>query len=403
MKDSGIEWIGEIPKHWGIIRSKHVATITNGSDPKTPGDTPVYGSGNISFKTCGESKEGPTVLIGRKGATLHIPHYIDGNYWNVDTALDVKTDEQRFFLKYYYYNAICFDYQQYISTTTLPSMTQTNYDNMFLPYPPIGVQKQIVIGLEKKLDVIDELIAAKEKTNALLKERRQSIIYETVTKGLNPDVPMKDSGVEWIGEIPEEWNITALKRIGTPSTGSTPSKANSAYWNGSIPWFSSKDLKSDFLFDSEDHISQEAVDQAGLTVLPEGSIIFCVRSGILRHTFPVAITKIPATINQDLRAMTLNKTVHPEYLLYYLKGINDVIIAQYQKVGATVESIEMEWFNYLPVIIPDMDSQISIAAHLKKACADIEDTIKANTNAIEQLREYRQSVIYEAVTGKIQI
>ena len=82
-KQSGIEWIGTIPDTWEIRHVKNVANITNGCDPKTEGDIPVYGSGDGAFKTCGEYKEGPTVLIGRKGATLHIPHYVEGKYWNV--------------------------------------------------------------------------------------------------------------------------------------------------------------------------------------------------------------------------------------------------------------------------------------------------------------------------------
>ena len=181
MKDSGIEWIGEIPESWNVIRAKYFATINNGTDPKTEGDIPVYGSGSESFKTCGEYKEGPCVLIGRKGATLHIPHYIEGEYWNVDTAFDVKTDESICLLKYYYYASICFDYKLYISTTTLPGMTQSNYGNIFLPIPSIDEQKSIVLGLEGLIADVDGVIEANTSAIEKLKEYRQSIIYEAVT------------------------------------------------------------------------------------------------------------------------------------------------------------------------------------------------------------------------------
>ena len=181
MKDSGVEWIGEIPKGWETIRAKYVASISNGSDPKEEGDIPVYGSGSDSFRTCGEYKEGPAVLIGRKGATLHIPHYVEGKYWNVDTAFDVKTEESKYLLKYYYYASICFDYKLYISTTTLPSMTQTNYGNMFLPLPSVEVQREIIDYIEEALRTIDSLIATNEIAGQKLKEYRQSLIYEAVT------------------------------------------------------------------------------------------------------------------------------------------------------------------------------------------------------------------------------
>ena len=180
MKDSGVEWIGEIPKEWSVAKAKYCVTITHGSDPKNEGSIPVYGSGAESFKTCGEYKEGPTVLIGRKGATLHIPHYIEGKYWNVDTAFDVKA-KSNFFLPYYYYLATSFDYKFYISQTTLPGMTQSNYYNMFLPFPTFPEQEEIVAHLDAKCAEIDGLIAKKEQLVKELESYKKSLIYEVVT------------------------------------------------------------------------------------------------------------------------------------------------------------------------------------------------------------------------------
>lgn len=182
-KDSGVEWIGKIPSGWEVKKAKYFIKISNGSDPKTEeGDTPVYGSGAESFKTCVEFKEGPTVLIGRKGATLHIPHYIEGNYWNVDTAFDVKTySEEILLLKFYYYCATAFDYRFYLTSTTLPSMTQTNYGNMYLPVPNTLVQKEIVEFLDNKYDAIDTVIEQKQNLIEKLTEYKKSLIYECVT------------------------------------------------------------------------------------------------------------------------------------------------------------------------------------------------------------------------------
>jgi type I restriction enzyme S subunit len=180
MKDSGVEWIGEIPAEWSIAKAKYYVTITHGSDPKTEGSIPVYGSGAESFKTCGEYKEGPTVLIGRKGATLHIPHYIEGKYWNVDTAFDVKA-KNNFSLPYYYYLATSFDYKFYIAQTTLPGMTQSNYYNMFLPLPTFPEQEEIVNYLDAKCAEIDGLIAKKEQLVRELESYKKSLIYEVVT------------------------------------------------------------------------------------------------------------------------------------------------------------------------------------------------------------------------------
>ena len=180
MKDSGIEWIGAIPKDWEKGKAKHYVVITNGSDPKLEGDIPVYGSGSNSFKTCGEFKAGPCVLLGRKGATLHIPHYIDHNYWNVDTAFDVKTHSQ-YDLKYYYYIACCFDYKYYVSQTTLPGMTQTNYENMVIPVPSAEEQREIAIYLDEKTESIERMITKKVQLEETLQLYKKSLIFEYVT------------------------------------------------------------------------------------------------------------------------------------------------------------------------------------------------------------------------------
>lgn len=180
MKDSGIKWIGEIPEDWELIKAKYCAIINHGTDPQLEGEIPVYGSGASSFKTCGEYKEGPAVLVGRKGATLHIPHYIEGRYWNVDTAFDVTTND-KMNLMYYYYLAICFDYKYYMSQTTLPGMTQLNYKNMYLPYTSLEEQQEIVTYLDEKCAAIDAMIAQKEQYVAELENYKKSLIYEYVT------------------------------------------------------------------------------------------------------------------------------------------------------------------------------------------------------------------------------
>ena len=101
MKDSGVEWIGKIPADWQVEKAKYYINITNGSDPSLEGDIPVYGSGSNSFRTCGEYKEGPAVLLGRKGS-IDKPRYVTGRYWNVDTAFDVKSKEGTILIKLYY-------------------------------------------------------------------------------------------------------------------------------------------------------------------------------------------------------------------------------------------------------------------------------------------------------------
>ena len=182
-KPTGLAWLPSVPEHWDVRKAKFLIRVGNGSDPKTDGDIPVYGSGAASFKTCGEYKEGPCVLVGRKGATLHIPHYVEGKYWNVDTSFDVKTTSGDYSLRYYYYCATRFDYQYYTAQTTLPGMAKSDYLNMPLPIPPSDEQGRIVRYLDEKTAAIDELVRAKERQIELLRERKQALVSAAVTGG----------------------------------------------------------------------------------------------------------------------------------------------------------------------------------------------------------------------------
>ena len=426
-KDSGIEWIGQIPQEWDVRKIKHCFNVYAGATPKsgnsefwdgdivwvTPADYTTEqkyvndGRKNITsegFESCSTEMIPAGSLIFSKRAPIGLVAINTVDLCTNQGCLScVPLDKND--VEYFYYAFSCFteQFDLYGSGTTFKEISADAFVNFPIPYPGPETQRGISEYLRSRCSEIDPLIAAKEKTNALLKERRQSIIYEAVTKGLNPDAPMKDSGIEWIGEIPENWGIAALKRVATPSTGMTPSKTNSLYWEGDIPWFSSKDIKADYLFDSEDHISQQAVDECGLTVHDENSVVFCARSGILRHTFPVAVLKCKGTINQDLRVLATSAAIDPEFLMYYLRGMNNTIVTLYQKVGATVESIEMEWLLYLPVALPPVEVQKQIAEYIVARCNEIDGQIAANEVSVQKLKEYRQSVIYEAVTGKIEI
>lgn len=402
MKDSGIEWIGQIPQEWGTIRAKYVTTITNGSDPKTEGDIPVYGSGSGCFKTCGEYKEGPTVLLGRKG-TVDIPQYITGNYWNVDTAFDVKTVEEQLDLEFYYFASTCFDYKYYTSTTTLPSMTQTNYGNMCIPFPPVDVQRRVVVGLKEKLSGIDALIAAKEKTNALLKERRQSIIYEAVTKGLNPDAPMKDSGVEWIGQIPEHWGVGKLGYFIEAFNGDRSSNYPSGndIQDSGVPFLTSSNLERDVLdMSNSKYISEEKYKSMSGLKMELDDIIYCLRGSVGKCA--INKTETCGTVASSLMGIRCKKMI-PDYLLFLLKS--SVIETQNALFmnGTCAANLSAENVCGYLVPIPNETEQRTIAEYLQGRCSEMDELISANEATIQKLKEYRQSIIYEAVTGKIEI
>lgn len=176
MRESGVSWIGEMPASWNLGRVKYYITINHGRDPKKEGNIPVYGSGSESFKTCGEYKEGPAVLLGRKG-TLNVPRYVSGKFWNVDTAFDAHSkDYSKIDIKFFYYLACNFEYGYYKNQTTLPSMTQFSYENMLIPVPGIKEQKEIVSYIQEEERKICHHTTKFQNQIQKLMEYRKSLI-----------------------------------------------------------------------------------------------------------------------------------------------------------------------------------------------------------------------------------
>lgn len=198
--------------------------------------------------------------------------------------------------------------------------------------------------------------------------------------------------------LPENWNIVPLRRKCFLNTGATPSRSRSDFWQGDINWFSSKDLKSKLLPDSEEKITHLAVDTTGLRLHPAGTLVACFRSGILRHTFPVAIGTEPFTVNQDLRAITLSQDCSSHFVLYYLMGMNNSILASCRKIGATVESIETKWFLDYPLVVPPLLDQQLIVDFLDEKTAEIDGLVGQLEREVELLERYRRELIAHTVT-----
>ena len=198
--------------------------------------------------------------------------------------------------------------------------------------------------------------------------------------------------------LPENWNIVPLRRKCFLNTGATPSRSRSDFWQGDINWFSSKDLKSKLLSDSEEKITHLAVDTTGLRLHPAGTLVACFRSGILRHTFPVAIGTEPFTVNQDLRAITLSQDCSSHFVLYYLMGMNNSILASCRKIGATVESIETKWFLDYPLVVPPLLDQQLIVDFLDEKTAEVDGLVEKLQREVQLLERYRRELIAHTVT-----
>jgi type I restriction enzyme S subunit len=214
-KDSGVEWLGEVPAYWGISKLKHLARIRNGRDYKIveveSGGYPVIGSGGEFARANDFLYDGESVLLGRKG-TIDKPLYINGPFWTVDTMFYTELSH-RVDGRFLYYYATCFQFGQYSTNTALPSMAQEDLANIYMAAPGPSEQALIAAFLDHETARIDALVEEQKRLIALLKEKRQAVISHAVTKGLDPDVPMKDSGVEWLGEVPKHWDVLRIGSV----------------------------------------------------------------------------------------------------------------------------------------------------------------------------------------------
>lgn len=285
------------------------------------------------------------------------------------------------------------------SGTTMQRISRTSLGNMAVPVTSYEEQFLIADYLDKKCAEIDAIIAAKEKTNELLKERRQSIIYEAVTKGLDPTVPMKDSGIEWIGEIPESWNCKKIKYAFSLVAGATPKSGNEEYWDGDIIWITPADYTTEdiYIFEGHKTITTEGLNSCATTMIPEESIVFSKRAPIGL----VAINKVPLCTNQGCISCIPNKDIDSKFYYYVMSAFTKEF--DLFGSGTTFKEISAEAFANFVLPNTRIEEQIEIAEYLDLKCQEINDLISSNNATIEKLKEYRQSVIYEAVTGKVEI
>ncbi len=285
-----------------------------------------------------------------------------------------------------------------------PAVRPEDIGDIEVHIPPLTIQKTIAAYLDKETARIDDLIAKKERQIELLQEKRQAIITRAVTKGLDPNAKMVDSGVDWIGEIPEGWEIRKLCFSATFISGATPDKGNDLYWDGSIPWVSPKDMKRRYIEDSIDHLSEEAMKAAHLRLIPKGTVIVVVRGMILVHSFPVAITTAELTINQDIKAILFDENFHTEYAALLLEGFEKVTVSLYVETSAHgTKALRLDNWKDFPLLCPPIEEQKEIAAFAHREIEAFNHITTTINQSISLLREYRSSLITAAVSGQIDV
>lgn len=209
----------------------------------------------------------------------------------------------------------------------------------------------------------------------------------------------KESGVEWLGEVPEGWRLPKIKHFTQFSGGGTPSRENLDYWNGNIPWVSPKDMKTESIEGAEEFITESGLGNSSSTLLPPGRVLMVVRSGILKHTIPVAISKVSVSLNQDMKALVfVEDSCLNSFFLRWVQGLNNLLLLAWAKQGATVESIEHAYLAETVMPLPPLTEQHAIAAFLDRETGKIDELVLEQERLIALLKEKRQAVISEAVT-----
>ena len=414
-KDSGVNYFGEIPSDWKVLNLRYVFDFLN--EKRFPlsalereskkGIYPYYGASGIIDYVDEYLLDEETILIAEDGANLlsrstPLAFIAKGKYWVNNHAHILKPKNLLFNFWTYFLQSL--DYTIYITGSAQPKLSREKLGEVIVLYPSLEEQTQIANFLDHETAKIDSLIEKQQQLIQLLKEKRQAVISHAVTKGLNSNVSMKDSGVEWLGEVPEHWELVPLKYLCTFSGGGTPSKDNLNYWtDGDIPWVSPKDMKTFWIKETQDYITEKAIKESSTNMVEPNSLLMVVRSGILQRTIPIAINKVPVTMNQDMKALKFGNRVLVEYIADLIHGNTSELLLEWSKEGATVESIEHEYLANSIVPVPPIEEQQSITTLVaKKMGVYRELTCKAESQ-IFLLQERRTALISAAVTGKIDV
>ncbi|GAA3611137.1 restriction endonuclease subunit S [Gibbsiella greigii] len=426
-RDSGVEWLGDIPGHWKTISISRLFSRIKRTGYTEKELLSVYRDYGVIPKSSRDDNNNkpsedlspyqlvqPNDLVMNKMKAWQGSIAISEYEGIVSPAYFVYQPNNSLFElahpKYVHYllrNPIYVT--QYLSRSKGIRVNQWDLDpdefrNIELLLPGKVEQEKIYSFLDHETAKIDNLIEKQQQLIELLKEKRQAVISHAVTKGLNPDVPMKDSGVEWLGEVPEHWELVPLKYLCNFSGGGTPTKDNLSYWQGgTVPWVSPKDMKSFWISETQDHVTPKAVSESSTNYVEEGSLLMVVRSGILQRNIPVAINIVKVTMNQDMKALKFNERMKAHYAAYFINGNVNSLLLEWTKEGATVESIEHEYLANGLIPVPPIDEQHSIIKSVSDQMKRFETLEENALKGIRLLQERRTALISAAVTGKIDV
>jgi type I restriction enzyme S subunit len=426
-KDSGIEWIGKIPEHWEVILFKRIILKikdgTHGTFQRVAdghpflsaknvydegvkiGETESYISDNdyLEITKNGFPKKDDLLItcVGTIGRT-YVYHFDKPMAFQRSvTFLRFNDGINSQFYKYYVQSS---GYQNLLISIAKTSAQSGIYmgdlmNTISLKIPTLE-QTQIANYLDHKTTQIDTLISKKQQFITLLQEERIAVINQAVTKGLDPKAKMKDSGIEWLGEIPEHWEVKRLRNlVETIKTGSTPPSEEIQYFEPKeINWYGPGDFDNLILGNSKRKISKLAIDENKCRLFPANSILLI---GIGATVGKVGLVLEDCSSNQQLNAIILKDEYNPTFYLYFLSTIKDIIVMEAS--SATLPIFNQTQTKNIITPVPPTKEQIEISNYIRNQESRIETNISKAQQEIELLKEYKTALISEVVTGKVDV
>lgn len=407
MKDSGIEWIGEIPEGWEVVQLKRFAEVHNGreidvevnsTDSSAVG---VYGSGGVFKYTNRAQYSGKAVLFGRKG-TLGKPLYVEGQLWAVDTMYFL-TYSNRLLEKFSYYQFLAFNWAPYITHTAIPSVVASEIVACYFPIPPLEEQAKIADYLDNGCASLDTILDKTRSSIEEYKKLKQAVITQAVTKGVRGKWEMKDSGVEWIGKIPREFDPVQLKffcKLITDGTHFSPTTVENGW-----PYITAGDVHGIGLdYNSAKRISEEDFQLlVAQGCQPLKGDVLLVKDGATTGRVGFVDSDTPCVILSSVAMLRPADKTDGHYLMYLLAS--DFLQKQIlvSMAGSAMPRTTLTKLTKYIGLLPPLYEQKEIADHLDAKCAEIDKLIAKKEQLVKELESYKKSLIYEVVTGKREV
>lgn len=403
-KPSGVEWLGDIPEHWSVLPLKRLASLQSGDAITADaivesGDYPVFGGNGLRGFTNQFTHDGEFVLIGRQGALCGNVNFARGRFWASEHAV-VATPIQPLDTRWFGEMLAAMNLNQYSTSAAQPGLSVDLVRSLRTAVPPETEQGAIAAFLDRETAKIDALVAEQERLIELLKEKRQAVISHAVTKGLNPDAPMRPSGVEWLGDVPAHWVVGALGYYAGLSTGGTPDRADEDFWDGDISWVKTGEINYNDVLATEETITQEGLSASSAKVLPAGTLLMALYGqGATRGR--VALLGVAAACNQACAAITPDRRLSAGFLRWYFEAAYEHI----RDAGneTTQMNLSLDYVRSLRVPVPPLSEQASIVSAIASSAAGHDALISAALSAVVLLKARRAAVISAAVTGQIDV